>query len=371
MIIAKYNLAGGVVGSYVDSYHGWATRRDYERAATCVSCHGAHSVLPEADSASSIHPDNVVATCRRCHAGADWEFAASYTHESASISANPVNRIIRSIYLVAIVLIIGVMVLHNLVIMNYYVIERRKQLQDSSQQVLRFDRVQVWQHLLLTVSFVVLVITGFALRFPEAWWVRYLSDMGLTEPVRSTVHRIAAVLLILVSLSHAYYVLLTRRGRKEFRSIWFTTGDVKDVFAALRFYTWRSEEKVKFGRYDYSQKAEYWALIWGTIMMIITGLILWWPELAVRFLPSLIVPAAQTIHYYEAILATLAILVWHFFFAIFHPEEYPMSWTWLTGRMSVKSVKQHHARWYEEEIAPSEEGPHEEAEATVGDQAGD
>jgi hypothetical protein len=64
-----------------------------------------------------------------------------------------------------------------------------------------------------------------------------------------------------------------------------------------------------------------------------------------------VIPAAQTVHYYEAWLATLAILVWHFFFVIFHPEEYPMSWTWLTGKMTKKAVQKHHARWYEEELA--------------------
>jgi hypothetical protein len=82
--------------------------------------------------------------------------------------------------------------------------------------------------------------------------------------------------------------------------------------------------------------------------MILTGLILWFPQWSVKILPSWIVPAAQTVHYYEAWLATLAVLVWHFFFVIFHPEEYPMSWTWLTGKMSEESVKRHHARWYKE-----------------------
>ena len=87
--------------------------------------------------------------------------------------------------------------------------------------------------------------------------------------------------------------------------------------------------------------------------MILTGLILWFPVLAARFLPAVVIPAAQTIHYYEAWLATLAIIVWHFFFVIFHPEEYPMSWTWLTGKISKKAVKEHHPRWYEEEAGES------------------
>jgi len=358
VIVAKYNLQGGVVGSYVDSYHGWAVRRNYARAATCVSCHGVHSILPRSDSLSTISPAHVVSTCRQCHANADEGFAASYTHEKASISANPVNRAIRGIYIVLILGLIGGMVLHNLLIMNYFMMQRRKE-EASAEVMVRFDRVQIVQHLMLTLAFIVLVITGFALRFADAWWVRWLAAAGLTEPVRLNVHRVAAVVMILVGLSHAHYVFFTKRGKKEFRAIVPTWSDLKDLVLNLRFYTGRSKEKAQFGRYDYSQKAEYWALIWGTIIMIVTGLVLWFPTLAARFLPSFLIPAAQTIHYYEAWLATLAIIVWHFFFVIFHPEEYPMSWTWLTGKISKRAVREHHAKWYEEETgAPPHTGEH-------------
>jgi len=210
VIVAKYNLQGGVVGSYTDSYHGWATRRHYANAATCVSCHTAHSVLPANDPDSTISPARVVATCRQCHEQADQKFSISYTHETASITANPINRWLKNIYIFLIIGVIGGMVVHNLVIMNYFMVERRKA-EESSAWVLRFDKVEIMQHLLLTLTFTLLVITGFALRFPAAWWARWLSEAGMNEPVRLNLHRIAAVILILVSLSHAYYMLATRR----------------------------------------------------------------------------------------------------------------------------------------------------------------
>ncbi|UCF20796.1 MAG: cytochrome b/b6 domain-containing protein [Gemmatimonadota bacterium] len=347
VIIAKYNLQGGVVGSYVDSYHGWTTRRGCEETATCVNCHTAHAVLPEEDSTSTIHPANLPQTCGQCHDDATAKFASSYTHETTSMAANPINRIIRDIYIVLIALIIGLMVVHNLMIMNHFMVERRE-LEESSRFVMRFDRTQIVQHLLLTISFIMLVITGFALRFPEAWWVEGLSSVGMTETVRGDLHRIFAVVMVVTSLYHMWYIFLTNRGRDEFRSIMPAWRDIKELYDNIRYYTFQSRNKAKFGRYDYTQKAEYWALVWGTIVMILTGIILWWPQWAVRILPSWSVSAAQTIHYYEAWLATLAVIVWHFFFVIFHPEEYPMSWTWLTGKMSEESVKRHHPGWYEE-----------------------
>jgi cytochrome b subunit of formate dehydrogenase len=140
------------------------------------------------------------------------------------------------------------------------------------------------------------------------------------------------------------------------------------VWDNIRYYTWLGNKRVEFSRYDYSQKAEYWALIWGTVLMILSGLILWFPQWSVKIFPSWIVPAAQTVHYYEAWLATLAVLVWHFFFVIFHPEQYPMSWTWLTGKMSEEEVRTNHGRWYREISAdrsgrdPGDEKPAEEKE---------
>jgi len=101
---------------------------------------------------------------------------------------------------------------------------------------------------------------------------------------------------------------------------------------------------------SYMEKMEYWALVWGTIIMTATGLFLWFDNYFVDrwSLPKGILDVALVIHYYEAWLATLAIAVFHFFFVIFHPEQYPMSFTWLTGEMTESEVKHHHPAWYEE-----------------------
>jgi len=108
---AKYGLSDDVVSSYIDSNHGWATQREWDRAATCIKCHTAHEVLPASDPSSTVHADRVVQTCGACHEGADAAFAASYTHASASITVNPVNRWIRIAYLFLIGGTIGGMLL--------------------------------------------------------------------------------------------------------------------------------------------------------------------------------------------------------------------------------------------------------------------
>lgn len=352
VIIAKYNLRGDVVGSYVDSYHGWATGRGYASAATCVSCHTAHSVLPATHAESTISPDNLVQTCRQCHEGVDERFASSYTHKTLSITANPINRWIRNVYWTMIAVVIGGMIAHNLVILNFYAARRRRN-QKVLPTVLRLDRLQLAQHALMACSFIVLAITGFALRFPDAWWVKWLSALGMHEQLRANVHRVAGAIMVLVAIGHVFYIVVVRRGRREFRAMLPARGDFKEALDSLSYYTWRRAKPADFGRYDYTQKAEYWALVWGTVLMVVTGAVLWFPRLAVKFVPAWAVTASQTVHYYEAWLAVLSIVFWHLFFVLFHPAEYPMNWTWLTGKMTARRVEEHHPRWYREESGES------------------
>ncbi len=351
-IIAKYGLQPEVVGSYEDSYHGWAVRAPGGRAATCVSCHSAHMVLPKGDPASTVHPANVAATCQGCHPNADLAFAESYDHYAASITNNPINRVIRTVYIVLIAVVIGGMVLHNLLIMNYYLVTSRNE-NLRAPGVVRFDRVQVIQHLVLALSFIVLVLTGFALRYQDAAWVRFLAALGLTEPARSTIHRFAGVLLILFSFWHVVWLLSSSRGKSAMRALLPRRKDLRDLVDNLRYHAFLSPRRARIGRYGYPAKVEYWSLVWGTALMALTGLVLWFPTIAVKLFPSWTIAASQTVHFYEAWLATLAILVWHFFFVIFHPDVYPMSWIWLTGRMPVEEIREHHTGWFEEEIGPT------------------
>jgi formate dehydrogenase gamma subunit len=306
-------------------------------------------VLPKKHPDSTIHASHVVETCQTCHEGADERFAASYTHESASLTANPINRMIRNVYWVLIAVVIGGMAVHNLIILRHFAVRRRRVTQGSA-WVQRFTSVEITQHMLLAGTFVLLVVTGFALRFPDAWWVGYLGALGMTETVRANLHRIVAILMVATSIIHIVYLAFTRRGRTAFRDMTPDKGDVVGLVENMSYHMGRTSRPPRFGRFDYTQKAEYWALIWGTVLMAVTGVVLWIPELAVKIFPAWIVSASQTIHYYEAWLATLAIVVWHLFFVIFHPEEYPMNWTWLDGKMSESSVRTHHAQWYDDHV---------------------
>jgi cytochrome b subunit of formate dehydrogenase len=203
----------------------------------------------------------------------------------------------------------------------------------------RMNVNQRWQHLVLLSSFIVLVITGFALKFPESWFAHTL---GMGENLRSIIHRIAGVVLIGAGLYHGCYVVITREGRRVLRDIAPRPKDAFDVWVAMRYYLGLSSEKPKFGRFTYGEKAEYWALVWGTALMGLTGVMMWAKVWVGNLLARWWVDVATAIHFYEAILATLAILVWHFYQVFFDPDIYPMNWAWWDGKMPVEQYRHEH-----------------------------
>ncbi|HEY3295570.1 MAG TPA: cytochrome c3 family protein [bacterium] len=368
VMIRKYGLAPDVVETYRDSYHGLATLARSSRTPSCPDCHGAHNVRTERDSLSTINSAHVVETCAKCHKQADVKFAQSYTHRALQPMAGGATYWVSRMYWVLIALVIGGMLLHNFIILNFHMLLAKKK-QHLGKKITRFDTHQLIQHMALTVSFTMLSVTGFALKFPNAWWVKWLAAIGLSEPVRRITHRIMAVILIACSVYHIIYLFMTKRGREEWKAMLPEPADITDMTSTMKYHLQLGQKPPEYGRYDYSQKAEYWALIWGTIVMIATGFVLWFPAQLSPMLPKWAVAVSQTVHLYEAWLATLAIVVWHFFFTIAHPEEYPMSWTWLTGKMNLEHVRHRHGRWYRTLVKNNGQTPDEDAhDATAATQ---
>jgi formate dehydrogenase gamma subunit len=247
------------------------------------------------------------------------------------------------IYLIAIVL--GGMAIHNFIVARYEFRKHRAH-QSSEAYIKRWRRTERVQHMGLLLSFTLLAITGFALRFPEAWWVQ-LIGLGGHEILRSTLHRVFATILVVMAVYHVGWLMIARRGRYSFSEMIPRYWDATQMFQNMAYHLKLRSERPAFRKFDYTQKAEYWAVIWGTVVMALTGLILWFPTIATRWAPSWAVRVSEVVHYYEAILAVSAIFIWHFFYVIFMPSEYPMSSVWLDGKMSAEEWKKTHRGEYE------------------------
>ncbi|MBX3026164.1 cytochrome c3 family protein [bacterium] len=342
-ISRRYGLAAGRLRSYLDSYHGLASRGGSTTVANCASCHGIHDIRPSSDPRSSVNKANLPRTCGQCHPGAGANFALGAIHAGIGVDngEHPLVSLVRRLYLALIILVIGGMAAHNgLDFARRFGLPRLPYGRD----VLRFTRGERLQHGLLAVSFIVLAYSGFALKFPDAWWAAPFEWLGRGEDTRRLVHRAAAVVMVGLGVYHLAWLALARRGREQRRAMWPGRQDLRDLGQMLRYYLGRADRGAAFGRFSYAEKAEYWALIWGSAVMTATGFALWFATWSLRLVPKWALDLATVVHYYEAWLATLAIVVWHFYWVIFNPQIYPMSLVWWHGRLSREAMAHEHPR---------------------------
>jgi cytochrome b subunit of formate dehydrogenase len=336
----EFGVPGNRVASYFDSYHGLAAEGGSLVAANCSSCHGVHNILPSSDPRSTINHANLDATCGQCHKGVTQKFTQTRVHLEDGVHPRDIGSIavrwVRLIYVVLILLVIGAMFLHNAIMWRSKAVARRRM---QNPMMTRMTTNQRWQHLILLTSFIILVITGFALKFPDSWFAEVL---GMGEKLRGIIHRVAGVALIAAGIYHLFYLAATREGRRLICDIAPRPKDAFDAGRAMLYYLGLSSRKPQFGRFTYGEKAEYWALVWGTALMAITGIMMWAKVWVGDMLARWWVDIATAVHFYEAILATLAILVWHFYQVFFDPDVYPMNWAWWNGKMPVEHYRHEH-----------------------------
>lgn len=212
------------------------------------------------------------------------------------------------------------------------------------EKYLRMSGSERIQHFLLFSSFIVLILTGFGLKFPESFWVQwivYIIGENAFE-ARGLVHRIASVVMIVASIYHLYYISFTPRGKQLIKDFLPRKQDLIDFKNSMLYLVGKSDIKPRMGRFSYIEKMEYWAVVWGTVIMGGTGMVLWFENTFLKYIGTMGMDIATAIHYYEAILASLAILVWHFYFIFMNPDVYPMNKAWLSGFLTRKQMEHEH-----------------------------
>ena len=331
----KYGLPADQVPSYEESFHGLAARGGAQQVANCASCHGVHYILPSSDPDSYVHPDNLANTCGQCHTGAGRQFSIGPVHVLADHTPNVVAHWIRLIYIPLIWITVVGMLLHNLLDLVKKTRHPVQLMRQPPEHCSIKERLSVpfrIAHGVAAVSFMVLVFTGFALKYPESWWAGLLSLGGDDGGLRGLLHRIAAVGLIAAFLFHFAHLAVSARARRQVAALLPGAADFKEFFHRVGYNLGYRSEPPAPVRVGYVEKVEYWAALWGTLVTAITGFILWFENFTLAWLPGWVPEAATILHFLEAILATLAILIWHFYFVIFDPAVYPMDTAWLTGK---------------------------------------
>jgi cytochrome b subunit of formate dehydrogenase len=354
-IQARFGLPTQRIATFRESYHGVALKFGEVQVANCATCHGAHDVLPSSDPRSWVHPLNIPKTCGKCHAGASANFALGKVHVEATPESN------LGVYLVAFFyrVMIGSMtaLFSGMIFLDLIArVKERRRLhprrgEGDDEDSIFIERMPLHariQHLLTILSVGTLMVTGLPLRYPHIGWLETVLTFPGSFALRAWLHRAAAVLLMVLSVYHIFYVLFSLTGRRDFRALLPTRQDGRDFLHTIKYYFGLAPDRPRFGRFSYVEKFEYLAIVWGSIVMIGTGLILWFMVAAMRLLPKGAWDIARAMHSYEALLAFIAIIVWHFYCVHFNPSVFPMSQVWLTGKISLSQMKAEHPLEYKE-----------------------
>ena len=232
--------------------------------------------------------------------------------------------------------------------------------------LVRFDLSERIQHILMMVSFTVLALTGMPQSFASAGWARsWMGVFGGIGGIRK-VHHLAAVVMAFVFLYHTIIVIADLFRKDTKRWMLPEKKDVMDAVQSVKYLLGKASEPPRYGRFDFRQKMEYWSLIWGTVLMGATGVMLMFPAFFTRFLPGDFIYAAKAAHGLEALLAVAAIISWHMYHAHFAQGIFPIDTTIFTGKISLERMKEEHPLEYEAWLAAQEEAPQDKNSTKEG-----
>ena len=235
----------------------------------------------------------------------------------------------------------------------------------AQRHFVRLSLEQRIQHWLLVGSFILLTITGIPMRFPNVEWLGAIYALfGGLQGAR-IVHRIAAVVMIGDGILHLVYIgrLLVRHKYKIFEA-WTmipTKKDAQDWWETTKYYFGFQKQLPQYDRFNFREKFDYFAVFWGLPVMMISGLILWFPVYFGNILPDISIGMAYIAHSDEAILAISAIVVWHFYNVHYNPDKFPMSWVWWDGKISEEEIQLEHPLEYERILAQERESAESES----------
>ncbi|MDO8490727.1 MAG: cytochrome b/b6 domain-containing protein [Dehalococcoidia bacterium] len=210
----------------------------------------------------------------------------------------------------------------------------------------RFTVSDRFEHVMVLVSFTMLVVTGLPQRFSDVGWSQWvILHLGGIDTTR-LLHRIFAYLFVFGGVYHLAAGFYKLRVKRVQPAMMFSLKDFRDAVRSLRYNLGISEARPEYGRYNFRQKFEYWALVIGGSAMIASGFVLLFPALATRILPGQFIPAAKAAHGYEGLMAFLVIITWHLYGAHFGPGKFPADTSIFTGKISGKKLLEEHPLEY-------------------------
>jgi cytochrome b subunit of formate dehydrogenase len=382
----KFNMPSGRLTSFEDSFHGVALQYGVLTVANCASCHGAHEILPSRDPRSPVNPKNLPKTCGKCHSNVSQLISMGKVHViPENPSAGSVYIINRSFKILTLSVVTLLFIHMFFDILSWKKVQRANEARtreaeargeaiDPKVKFRRFVWNQRFQHLVMAVGVILLMLTGLSLKYHDSAWSHQFFPLIGGFMVSRVIHRIGAALLIWVAIWHTVW-LVSPQGRRELRYLAPQLKDVTDLWKNIKFLTGFSPERPRFGRFSYIEKFDYWAVYWGCFVMIGTGVILWFHDFSMAHFPKYALDIAHEAHSDEGLLATLCIVVWHWYNVHFKPPFFPFNPTIFTGEISGEMMRDEHPLEYEEmmrnqggAVSPQEDGDGDGSQESPSDE---
>jgi len=229
--------------------------------------------------------------------------------------------------------------------------KRLQILPGGTRAFIRFNARERFEHQLLIGSFTALGFTGLLQTFSKMGFVSWIINvlLGGIETLR-TIHHLAAIVFAVQAIYHFSGIVYLWFVKREPGSMWPKWDDFKGLLGMFKFNLNMAKERPAFDRFSIEEKVEYWALLWGTVIMGITGVFQWFPMLITSLLPGVAIPIARTIHAWEAILAVLSILTWHMYHTLVKENNQSI----FTGTMTEEEMQENHALEYHRIVTAAE-----------------
>ncbi|MGE3181923.1 MAG: formate dehydrogenase subunit gamma [Phycisphaerae bacterium] len=357
------------VSSYLHSYHGKAALLGDKSTAGCVSCHvrdgaNGHMMLAAADPNSSVHESNIADSCRSlaCHPGADPAIAATAVHLELAAARGTAAHFLALCFVVLTTAAFTPWALVSVLELLHFVFGRKsdevhriehlaqriQQHPEGRAKLQRYTPLQRYQHWYLAFVFIALALTGLPLKFADQAWSRFVVDGLGGVAIAGNIHHWLGVALLVGLAAHAAYVVWgirqrMRRARRDGNPIslwqalnqlplWLTWDDAKNLWWLVRYSLFLEKVPPPFERFSLKEKFGYLAVFWGSVLLGVTGIILWSEQLASRLLGGEGLTLAAIAHADEAFLAVSYIGILHLSDVLLSPHAVPLSMATLTGR---------------------------------------
>lgn len=352
---------GSYYESYRASYHGQVTELGSVRAARCADCHGSHDILPLDDPNSRVSEQNLIQTCASCHPGANANFVKFDPHANYRDRKNyPLLFAVWLYFVIMMSTVFTIFGIHTLLWFARDLFDRAKHGRPHRHEhkptaIRRFSVLNRINHALVIITFFGLTATGIPLVFSHEPWAGRIA--GLVGGVHGAglLHRVFATMLILNFVLH-FYGLARNFQKRSGSAFQWACGpnslipkwrDVTDFFGMFRWFV-VGGRKPSFGRWTYWEKFDYWAEIFGSLIIGATGFLLWFPVFFSHFVPGWAFNVAMIVHGYEALLAICFIFTIHFFNAHLRPGTFPVDEVIFTGCLSEDELREHRPEEYKQ-----------------------